>query len=369
MTTARYTARTVTLDDLAPRHAAWRKLAAETIEPHPFYAPDFLIAARTHLTPARALQLVIVEDGETGDLAALFPLERPHLRDGLVTGALALYRNPFVCLTAPLIRTDGKHAILAAALRHIAGMSPRLIVPMIGAGRATAALLREVGADAGLPFAEIDARARPAVITDLSADAYRAAFWKKDVRAGERRRLRRLAERGAITWRRIAANETGGREALEVFLALEAKGWKGREGTAMAREPATRAFAREAFGPPESGAVYEVLSVDGKPVAVNLTLVAGSVGFALKSAYDEDFASFGVGTLLDGWSLSLTGADGPLERLDSCAQIGHPLARRWRQEERIGRYLLGLAPDVRLDPMTRWLRLAGPYGLWSGFGK
>jgi CelD/BcsL family acetyltransferase involved in cellulose biosynthesis len=367
VTAPRFTTRSVTPDELAARRDDWLRLAAKAIEPNPFYGPDFLLASQAHLRPKRAIDFLVVENREDGSLAALFPLERPHLRDGLFRGARALYRNPFSCLAAPLIRTESAPEILDAALAHLARKADRLLIPMTGVDRGIAALFAARAAEAGLPFVEIDRRIRPAVETGLTPEAYRAAFWKKEVRASERRRLRRLDERGNVTWRRIASNEPGAREALEVFLALEAKGWKGLEGTALAREPTTLAFARAAFLPTDGGVIYEILALDGRPLAVSLTMVSGGVGFALKSAYDEDFAVLGAGTLLDGYSLAMA-AGGPLQRLDSCAALEHPLGRRWRQEEPIGRYLLSLEPAVRLDRTARWLARIGRYGIWSGFG-
>lgn len=368
MTAPRFATRNLTPDELAARRDDWLRLAAGTIEPNPFYGPDFLLASTTHLRPRRAIDFLVVEDREDGEsLAALFPLERPHLRDGLIGRARALYRNPFSCLTAPLIRAENAAEILKAAFSHLAQQTNRLLIPMTGVNRGIAALFAARASQSGLPFVEVDHRIRPAVETDLSPEAYRGAFWKKEVRAGERRRLRRLDERGTVTWRRIASNQPGAPEALEVFLALEAKGWKGQEGTALAREPSTLAFARAAFLPADGGVIYEILALDGRALAVSLTMVSGSVGFALKSAYDEDFAALGAGTLLDGYSLALA-AGGPLDRLDSCAPLTHPLGRRWRQEEPIGRYLLSFKPEARLDRTARWLARIGRYGVWSGFG-
>ena len=58
-----------------------------------------------------------------------------------------------------------------------------------------------------------------------------------------RRLRRRLADHGALTYRRRGrADEIA--VAMEDFLALEAQGWKGRRKTALANNEATAAFAR-----------------------------------------------------------------------------------------------------------------------------
>ncbi|HRE19725.1 MAG TPA: GNAT family N-acetyltransferase [Rhabdaerophilum sp.] len=328
------------------------------------------MAAERHLHPHHAIEYLIVEDKTRNNtLCALFPLERPHLRDGILWGALALYRNPYLCLTAPPLRKDDADEILATALTVLARRAPRLILPMISTGRAFERMLHAVSERLGLALVRVDGRARAAVETELDVEVYRTTFWKKAIRSQERRRLRQLGEVGHVVHRVFLATDPGGQEALNAFLTLEKAGWKGRHGTAILQSPATAAFATEAFLPTrEPGRVlFETLSVDDKVIAVNVNLVAGQVGFALKSAYDESFARFGAGNLLDGFSLALASAGGALQRLDSCAPPHHPIHHRWRQEERIDRLLLGLAPDVPLHAMARWMARLGPYGLWRGF--
>lgn len=370
--TARYEARFTHLPALRPRETEWAKLVDEALEPNPFYAPSFLIAAEQHLHPHRPIDYLIVEDkARNGALCGLFPLERPHLRDGVPWGALSLYRNPYLCLTVPLIRKEAAGAILGAALGALAGRTPRLILPMAPQGRAFETELQACARQFHLPVRPVDHRTRAAVETELDAEAYRHAFWKKTTRSQERRRLRQLDEVGHVAHRTFLATDPGGSEALEAFLRLELAGWKGQHGTALLQSPATAAFARSALiAPREQGRVlFETLSVDDRIIAVNVNLVAGNAGFAIKSAYDETFARFGVGNLLDGYSLSLATAGGPLTRLDSCAPVSHPIRQRWRQEERIERLLLGLRPGIRLHTMTSWMARLGPYGLWRGYDQ
>lgn len=370
--TSRYEARFTRLPALLPRMAEWARLVDEALEPNPFYAPAFLAAAERHLHPARPIDYLIVEDRErAGALAALLPLERPHLRDGVLWGALALYRNPYLCLSVPPVRGEGAEAILETALVALARRTPRLILPMTPQQRGFDRLLHTVALRLDLPVSPVDQRTRAAVETDLDAEAYRTTFWKKTLRSQERRRLHQLGEVGSIAHRTFLATDPGGKDALAAFLRLEQAGWKGQHGTALLQSPATAAFAEAALlAPQEPGRVlFETLSVDDRIIAVNVNLVAGRTGFAIKSAYDETFARFGAGNLLDGFSLALATSGGPLNRLDSCAPVNHPIRQRWRQEERIGRLLVGLRPGVRLDAMARWLARLGPFGLWRGFDQ
>lgn len=360
----------VDLATLNSERAAWTALAAAALEPNPFYGPDFLLATQAQLHPRRKIRCLIVRGGaEHTRLDGLFPLERPHGRDGLLWGALSLYRNPYVCLTTPLIRAENAAATLASALAYLAGSAKRLLIPMVPDHRAFSHLLHAHADTHHLALYRVDGRTRPAVETHRDAEAYRAQLWKKGTRSTERRRLKQLEALGSVTYRRISSTEAGARVALEAFLALEAKGWKGRNGTALSSRETTRAFAEAALLPdPDRGEViFEFLLLDERPLAATINLVAGGVGYALKSAYDEEFAAFGVGTLLDGLSLDLATAGGPLARLDSCTAMSHPIRQRWRQEEPIGRYLLGLKPETRIGVFARWTGLFGPLGVWRGY--
>jgi Acetyltransferase (GNAT) domain len=95
--------------------------------------------------------------------------------------------------------------------------------------------------------------------------------------------------------------------AIEQFLELEARGWKGRSGTALSCRPGHDRFFREvARGFADLGRLM-FLSLEAGPTVLAQTtaLIAGEGLFGFKRAYDEAFASWSPGTLLDldviGW--------------------------------------------------------------------
>jgi CelD/BcsL family acetyltransferase involved in cellulose biosynthesis len=124
-------------------------------------------------------------------------------------------------------------------------------------------------------------------------------------RANLRRRARRLGELGAVAVRR-----TGGLEGLDValgeFLALEAAGWKGERGTAIARDARLVAFyariAREAAA--RGALALRTLTLDGRAVAVHLGLVHAGSYYLPKTAYDEALGAVSPGQLLQREVLS-----------------------------------------------------------------
>jgi CelD/BcsL family acetyltransferase involved in cellulose biosynthesis len=114
-----------------------------------------------------------------------------------------------------------------------------------------------------------------------------------------RRRMRQLQRRGTVSYRRIGGGEDAER-GIEEFLALEASGWKGRAGSAIASDPRTAAFYRGVAraGAREGWLALRALDLDGRPVAMHLGLVNRGMYSVPKVAYDERFAACSPGQLL-----------------------------------------------------------------------
>jgi CelD/BcsL family acetyltransferase involved in cellulose biosynthesis len=118
-------------------------------------------------------------------------------------------------------------------------------------------------------------------------------------RANLRRRAKRLAELGAVALRR-AETPAEVDAALADFLALEASGWKGEGGSAIAQGPAlVRFYGRIARDAAARGALaVRTLTLDGRPIAVHLGLVHRGVYLLPKTAYDEALGHVSPGQLL-----------------------------------------------------------------------
>ncbi|HVI31069.1 GNAT family N-acetyltransferase [Phenylobacterium sp.] len=141
---------------------------------------------------------------------------------------------------------------------------------------------------------------RPKLTSRDDADGYLAGSLSAGRRAGLRRRRRRLGEMGMteVTFHRTRQEV---QTEFETFLALEASGWKGRAGTALARRgEGALAFVRPMIrGLADHGLVTIVaLRLDGRAVAMEVLLRCGGVVHTWKCAYDESLRSLGPGFLL-----------------------------------------------------------------------
>ncbi|MFY0523453.1 GNAT family N-acetyltransferase [Archangium gephyra] len=118
-------------------------------------------------------------------------------------------------------------------------------------------------------------------------------------KANCRRRRRKLEEKGRVTVERVE----GGLDLeakLEEGFALEASGWKGRRGTAMAQDARTRGFYSElarSAGYAGRLALY-YMRLDGRAVAFQYALEYGGRYFLLKPGYDETLGDCSPGQLL-----------------------------------------------------------------------
>jgi hypothetical protein len=118
-------------------------------------------------------------------------------------------------------------------------------------------------------------------------------------RANLRRRARRLQEAGAVSIRRVGGGEDLDR-ALSDFFSLEAAGWKGARGTAIARDPRLVRFYRDvaAGAAARGGLALRAMELDGRPVAIHFGLIHSGIYHLPKTAYDERFGPCSPGQLL-----------------------------------------------------------------------
>jgi CelD/BcsL family acetyltransferase involved in cellulose biosynthesis len=116
-----------------------------------------------------------------------------------------------------------------------------------------------------------------------------------------RRRRRRLAEQGEVRYVLESGKDAAKLdEALADFFTIEASGWKGRGGTAIAQRPELVGFytqiARDAA---RRGALaLGFLQLQGRPIAAHLSIVHGPRHYLLKLGYDESLREFSPGQQL-----------------------------------------------------------------------
>ena len=327
----RAASRVEVLDPLdAARHRdAWLDLQARCLEPNPFLDPDFLLAAAQHLNLAWRPKVLLVWD-RTHRLIATHALARPRVRRRALVRP---WTHDLVPYGVPLLDRDRPVAAAAALLdwAAAAGAAGMLFASLPSEGP-TAAALAQAAHKRGRSLDRV-ATWRRAVFWQgpVGAPAGQAALSSKGAKEVRRQR-RRLAEKGSLDFV-SARSEEDLREAVELFLALEARGWKGAAGTALLMQPSRTVFTRAMTRllVLRGRCRIDALTLGGAPIAVGIVLTHGDTDFLWKIAYDERLARFSPGVQ---FVLELTERQRREARAavtDSCAIPHHPMIDRlWR---------------------------------------
>jgi len=327
-----------TSPDALARHAdAWEALAQHAAEPNPFYEPYALLGAWRHLAPPE-LQVVLVWapnvlPGQPPHLAGVFPIVRRDRYKGLPLTVFSTWHHLYTYLAMPLVRAELAPLVLETFFAWLRTSDAALFewhaITSDGAFRhALIDTLNRFGTGAFHDHAHTRAFFRPAA----TAERYLTDAMSGKKRKELRRQERRLGETGALTYDELAAD--GDLEAwIAEFLGLEARGWKGQQGTALANDPDAlalfRAYARGAFA--RRRWMTLALRLDGRAIAMKCNLRAGGGAVAFKIAYDESYARFSPGVLAELEQVRRMHEPGAPAWMDSGAAADHPMIGHvWR---------------------------------------
>ncbi|HKX88833.1 MAG TPA: GNAT family N-acetyltransferase, partial [Sphingopyxis sp.] len=134
--------------------------------------------------------------------------------------------------------------------------------------------------------------------------------------------------------------------------------WKGRAGSALASHGDTEAWFRAVLAAAADAGRLDMraLDLDGRPLAMLVNFLCPPGGFSFKTAFDEDYARFSPGVLLQQANLDLLD-DRRIAWVDSCAAPGHPMIDSvWRERRRlvwVNAPLSGTADRLRYAALTR----------------
>ncbi|HZR76367.1 GNAT family N-acetyltransferase [Bradyrhizobium sp.] len=352
--------------------AEWHALAERAIEPNGYYMPAWTLAvnasargrtgasalgawreaAPNELAPSQA------EPNEAPRLVGLLPVVSLWRACKIPLPALAS-ASPYGTLCTPLIDRNFPEQAIRRLMdeARAAGAHALILRDVSLSGAVMKSFAHVLRQDALLPIvlhshlrACLDAR-RSA--DDVLHDALSAKKLKE-----LRRQRNRLAElHGAVRFA-VARSVEEVIDAIDIFLKLEASGWKGERGTALAQNDGDSSFIRQATrGLAETGQCEIVtLHAGDAPIAAAIVLRHQDRAFYFKLGIDERFAKFSPGVQL---TLDLTRhlcADAVLVTADSTASAHHPMINPiWRGRLRIGDVII---PLYRNDPVVATIHAA-----------
>ena len=330
---------------------AWDDLAVAAAEPNVFAERWFVSAGTRHLAHGQGVRLLELWDD--AELLAVLPLRIAARYGRLQVAHVENWLHYHSFLGTPLMRAGRERAAWAAILKALDGADwPQGLLHFTGLvedGPVHRGLV-EAAAAMGRRCNSVHRIERALLQSDLSPADYYAATVRKKKRKELKRLEARLAELGSVTTRRLV-------DAVELepwcdaFLRLERSGWKGRTGSALANSDATELFFRDAVAGAYAAQRLEIVRLDlgDRPLAMLVNFIAPPGAFSFKIAFDEEYARFSPGVLVQLENLAiLTRAN--VAWMDSCAVEDHPMINSLWGERR---------PIVRVTlPLGGWRRRA-----------
>jgi CelD/BcsL family acetyltransferase involved in cellulose biosynthesis len=309
---------------------AWRALAANAVEPNPFFEPEFLLPAARRL--AGETGLLTVDDGD--GWAACMPVVR--VRFAGMSPVIGTWRHQYCFLGTPLVDRSQVESATAALVRY-----------PLHEGRALV-FMAEALSEGPVLTALRGALDEQRVAVVFERHHERAALHRRDdgvytanMRSHHRRELQRL-------WRRLEGDlgeelevQEGG--SAEQFLELEAAGWKGQSATALAANPEHATFFRELCGTFASEGRLQMLTLKAgeRVIAMKCNLAAGDALFCFKIAYDETLSRYSPGVQLERMNVNTFHESRDERFMDSCAAPDNKMINRlWPDRRSISHLVL-----------------------------
>lgn len=344
--------------DNTEQRLAWDALAACAADPNPFHESWYLLAALQAFDPSRQIRLLRFEAG--GELAGLLPLHTPARYYRWPIPHLAAWIHPNCFLGAPLVARGLEREFWKALFDWADGNAGRSLFLHLAQMPLSGPLhegLQAVLAEQGRLAAIVHREERAMLASDVSPEAYFEASLSGKKRKELRRQFNRLSELGEVRIDRTLGEEHLARW-IEDFLALEHSGWKGMQGSALASHQATTRLFKEAlFGAAAQGRLERLtLDLDGEPIAMLANFLTPPGAFSYKTAFDERYARFSPGVLVQRENLALL--DNPaIDWCDSCAAADHPMIDHiWRERRAIGRLSVAIGGKLRRMAFARLVR-------------
>ncbi len=347
------------LDSIATE--CWRRLSENAIEPNGYYLSEWESSVNVHTRSRGSVSVVSatasVGNPATSILIGLMPAISAWRAYKLPLPVL-VNADPYSTLATPLLDRDMADDAASQLLRNARGAGAHALIlrdiPIDGA--VIAAFARALEQD-GLRPHILTSHVRASLDATRDADELlRDALGPKKLKELRRQR-NRLAEHGEIIFT-IAATPVEVARDLEIFLTLEASGWKANRGTALAQNDGDAAFIRRAAPALAANGQCEIVTLNAgdTPVASAVVLRHLDRAFYYKLGVDERFAKCSPGVQL---TLDVTRhlcADPAIKLVDSTAAPGHPMIDPiWRGRLAIGDVLI---PLYRRDPLIPTIRFA-----------
>jgi CelD/BcsL family acetyltransferase involved in cellulose biosynthesis len=314
------------LPDVIP---AWESLCARAAEDNVYYSPRYAQALLGTVDAEREVRFAAAWAGS--ELIGFLPFCAPKLHLPYLRRVGEAWIGPYTFSCMPLVDaargSDAASGLLDAL--GAAGVS-EWIIPFVNVrGAACQAMLRALERR-GVASAFVGSFQRASLSATHGFDEHMQHCVPARRRKELARTRRRLEALGCVE-HHVHHSGEGLSAAVEAFLQIETRGWKGERRTAMACDARSCEFARTVFNGSERDSICraDVLTLDGTPIAVSLAVSAGSTVFSVKCTYDESYRRFSPGLLLEIEIMRSFLNEGWAARLDAATAGSHVIDSLW----------------------------------------
>ena len=322
---------------------AWDQLARSALEPNPFYESWALIPAveQFKTTYPDAFILLVWADTAHSQLIGLFPLNYERTYHRCPACYCLNWQHLHAPLGTPLIHKQYVEPAFNALFTWLYQETDATVfsfknIPLEGEFYRRLALFTQ---SKGYCVDAADTWERAFLHSKLATQQYLLSHHRKKKRKELVRLRRRLMEQGQVSFASLLPGEMSNIDQwVHDFLQLEQAGWKGLKGTALASKTHERQFSEQLIrGAAQNGQLMMLkMSVNDKPIAMKLNFLAATQGaYALKIAYDEQYAAYSPGVLMELENLRLTLDEGLFDWMDSCAIPNHSMINHLWAERRL----------------------------------
>ena len=345
------------LSELEPIADEWRELAARALEPNVFYEPAFALPA-AKIFGRDAGALLVWSGTSPRKLLGFFPGRIEPRRYGLKLPVLVGWTHPYAPLGTPLVEREAAEPVIAAWLAHVAD-DPELpglvLLPLLPTDGPFATALDAIVRRAQMPVADFNIHQRAQLVPDDDRLFYVERTLGRHRHKELRRYVRRLGDAGALLFTTATEPEPVA-AALADFFTLESRGWKGKAGTAAVLDDDIHGFIAAAVAglAAEGKVAINRIFIDGRAIAVTITLRSADTAWFWKIVYDEKFAQHSPGVVLTFAVTEDLVEDTTLIRTDSCATANHPMIDHiWRERMTLCDRLIAVRPLTSFSAVRR----------------
>jgi CelD/BcsL family acetyltransferase involved in cellulose biosynthesis len=335
----------------------WRELAERAVEPNGYYLPEWELAVNALAIGRTGAAALAACDASCTRLIGLMPVVSLWRAYKIPLPALVSAHPYGTLCTPPLDRERADNAVAQLMQQARETGAHALILRDMSLDGAAMKAFTEISRRDGMRPHVLQSHLRASLDATRDADELlRDALGAKKLKELRRQR-HRLAEHGEVHFD-VARSPEQIRTAIEIFLTLEAGGWKGARGTALLQNDGDASFVRRATIALAATGQCEIVTLRAgdTPVAAGIVLRHQDRAFYFKLGVDEHFAKFSPGVQL---TLDLTRhlcADPGIATADSTATPNHPMINPiWRGRFAIGDVLIPLRSG---DPVVSLIHAA-----------